>query len=33
MANPMQQFEVKTIGPKIEIGNFDISLQIQVCLW
>ena len=25
MANPMQQFEVKTIGPKIEIGNFDIS--------
>ena len=21
----MQQFEVKTIGPKIEIGNFDIS--------
>jgi len=25
MANPMQQFEVKTIGPKIEIGNFDVS--------
>ncbi len=25
MANPMQQFEVKTIGPKIEIGSFDIS--------
>jgi len=25
MANPMQQFEVKTIGPKLEVGNFDIS--------
>ena len=25
MANPMQQFEVKTIGPKIELGNFDVS--------
>ena len=24
-ANPMQQFEVKTIGPKIELGNLDIS--------
>ena len=24
-ANPMQQFKVKTIGPKIELGNFDIS--------
>ena len=21
----MKQFEVKTIGPKIEIGNFDVS--------
>ena len=27
MANPMNQFEVKTIGPKIEIGNFDISFS------
>ena len=25
MANPMQQFEVKTIGPKIVFGNFDVS--------
>ena len=25
MANPMQQFEVKTIGPKIELGNIDVS--------
>jgi F-type H+-transporting ATPase subunit a len=25
MANPMQQFEVKTIGPKIIIGNIDVS--------
>ena len=24
-ANPMQQFKVKTIGPKIELGSFDIS--------
>ena len=24
-ANPMQQFKVKTIGPKIELGNLDIS--------
>ena len=23
--NPMQQFKVKTIGPKIELGNLDIS--------
>ena len=27
MANPMQQFEVKTIGPKIVFGNFDISFS------
>jgi uncharacterized membrane-anchored protein len=23
--NPMEQFEVKTIGPKIVLGNLDIS--------
>ncbi len=23
--NPMSQFEVYSIGPKIQIGNFDIS--------
>ena len=23
--NPMLQFEVHSIGPKIQIGNFDIS--------